>query len=229
MTNAVVKALALLVGALLLASGSAYAGASIARNSVGSAQVKNESLRHKDVRDGTLGAKELAPGAAAKPYTVIRNVPEGMTEVLDIPGFSRFTVSCSNTQISLNIAFGDADPEPSDPLQQHGLAASDITDDSPAGGATVTGFGGGVGFGSFGGSQPGAGILVRGDYWGRADKLLAHGTFAWGFPSAPCLFRLQVVVEKLRQAAPLPRRPVVGRETVCEATGTAYCSTDPQS
>jgi hypothetical protein len=178
-TTSSLKLLALLVGAAMLATGSAYAGATIAKNSVGSPQVINGSLRHQDVRDGTLRTQELAPGAAPKTYTFIRNIPEGQTEALNIPGFSRFTFSCSGTGIGLLVSFGDETPEDTDPWQQHGIAGSDIADNNPVGGATITGWGGGVGFGTGGGASPGSGILVRGDYWGRATRLLACVSRWW--------------------------------------------------
>jgi hypothetical protein len=220
---------AILTAAAVLSSASAYAGARVARNSVGSPQVINNSLTGADVRNHTLGRKDLKVGATPRTYTVIRSVPAGSTEVLDIPGFSRFTVSCSATSIGMTASFGDADPTPDDPTQQHGIAGSDIIDSQPAGGVTITGFGGGVGFTTSGGAQPGAGVLVRGDYWGRSETLLAHGTWSWGFPSVPCLFRLQVVVTELRTPVPVarPLRGPDGRGTsTCDVTGAggaAYC------
>lgn len=220
---------AILTAAVMLSTVSAYAGARVAKNSVGSPQVIDNSLTGADIRNKTLGRADLKVGATPRTYTVIRSLPAGTTEVLNIPGFSRFNVSCSASSVGMTVSFGDSDPSSADPTQQHGIAGSDITDNSPAGGVTVTGFGGGVGFGTNGGSQPAAGVLVRGDYWGRSETHLAHGTWSWGFPSVPCLFRLQLVVTELRTPVPITRlRP--GRDgrgaPTCEVTGTpgaAYC------
>ena len=239
---------ALAVAAVLLSTGSAYAGGALARNSVGSVQVRNNSLLSQDVRNNSLssrdvrnngltggdvrnrslGRADLALGAVPRTYTIIRRLPEGPTVVLNIPGFSRFTVTCTASSISMSIQFGDSDPSSSDPIQQHGIAGSDISDHTPSGAVTVTSFAGGVGFGTNGGAQPAAGLIVRGDYWGRSQNLLAHGTWAWGFPAVPCLFRLQLVIQEL--ATPVPvTRAVPGRSraarTTCEHSGStaAYC------
>jgi hypothetical protein len=228
----------LAVAAVILSSGSAYAGGAIARNSVGSPQVrdnslrtadvKNDTIRSIDVRDRALRRPDLALGQVPRTYTVIRSVPSGTTQVLNIPGFSRFSVSCSPSSVGLTIQFGDADPTPSDPTQQHGLAGSDIADNNPTGGVTITGFGGGVGFTTGAGSPPSSGILVRGDYWGRSRNLLAHGTWAWGFPSVPCLFRLQLVVQELPTPVPVARVAPGQRRAsgvTCERSGGsgAFC------
>lgn len=226
MTCRAVKAVALLTGAFLLASGSAYAGATLGRDTVGTRQVIDESLTGQDIRNGSLRTQELAPGAAAKAYTVIRSIPEGTTTLLTIPGFSRFEFTCGASS-GVFVRFGDSDPEPEDPWQQHGITMSDITDNNPVGSSTVTGYGGGVGFDASGGAQPGAGVLVRGDYWGRADNLLAHGTISLSYPTAPCLVRLQVVVERLKRPAPIPHRRLPGGVPGCQATGAAFC-TEPE-
>ena len=71
---------------------------------------------------------------------------------------------------------------------------------------------------------------MRGDYWGRSDTLLAHGTIAWGFPGAPCLIRLQVVVEELAVPDPVrtPARALArGAAATCESSGSAYCVAPP--
>ncbi len=225
------------VAAVVLSSGSAYAGSAIARNSVGSfhvrdnsllsGDVRNNHLTGTDVRDRSLGRRDLATGAVPRTHTVIKRVPEGTETVLNIPNFSRFSVTCSASSISMSIQFGDSTPASDDPIQQHGIAGSDISDNTPAGAVTVTSFAGGVGFGTSGGSQPAAGLIVRGDYWGRSQNLLAHGTWAWGFPSVPCLFRLQIVIQELATPVPVSRAvPGHGRvsSTGCELSGSgAFC------
>lgn len=245
MTPPVLRQAVLLAAILALMSGSAYAGGKLAANSVGSKQVKNSSLTSKDVRnrslkgadvkdgslssadvrDGSLTRADLATGTVPRTYTVMQHVPEGTTRVLDVPGFSRFDVTCSATSISLEVGFGDATPTASDPFQEHGLAASDIADNSPKGGATVRNFSGGVGFSSGAGSPPASGVLVRGDYWGRSRTLIAHGTFAWGSPAVPCLFQLQVVVQE--RSTPVEVTRPAGRGTTsrsaCERVGDAFC------
>jgi hypothetical protein len=258
MTSPVVRYAALLAVVLALMSGSAYAGGKLAANSVGSKQVKNNSLKSKDVRDrsltgvdvkdgslgsadvqdgslgsadvqdGSLTRTDLATGTAARTYTVIQRVPAGTTRVLEIPGFSRFDATCSPTSVGISISFGDADPATDNPVEQHGLSASDIADNSPYGGVTLTGAGGGVGFSTNGGSAPASGQFVRGDYWGRSETLLAHGTFSWGLPFVPCLFRLQLVVQELTTPSPVSRPAGLRRGadgSTCERSGSsaAYC------
>lgn len=222
MTTPLLKATALLTGGLLLVAGSAYAGTTLAKNSVGSREVKNNSLTGQDLKDGTVGMADLVRGAAAKTYTFIDTVPEGNTQILDIPDFSRFEVDCSPSATQLVVRFGDADPSAEDPRQYHGIALADLSDNTPWGGVSVTGYSGGVGFSSPSGAQPNGGILVRGDYWGRATNRLAHGTISLGYPGTSCQVRVQVVVERLARPAPLARLATAGR-TECEATGAAFC------
>lgn len=240
------------VAALLLASGSAYAGQTVGKNSVGSKQVKNNSLTGKDikngsltgkdikngsltgkdVKDGSLGKADLRTGTVPDVYTFIGTVPgDGAPQtVLEIPDFSRFVVTCTAETHQLFVQFGPTPPiPPGTPHQQHGIAAADIADNVPVGAATIIGPGGGVGFFNPSGASPGSGILTRGDYWGRSADRLAHGSFGLAFPSsAGCLTRLQVVVERLAVPAPVPRASAgQGRgETACEASGAAFCATD---
>lgn len=218
------------VAAVLLSTGSAYAGGALARNSVGSVQVRDNSLLTNDIRNRTLRRDDLALGQVPRTYTIQRELPEGRTRVLSIPGFSRFVVDCRDTSITLDIGYGDGVPDNANPVQQHGLMASDIGDNAPRGGITTTGRDGGIGFSSTNASAPAGGVLIRGDYWGRSNRLLAHGTFSWGFPGAPCRIRLQLVVQEQPRVVPVPMpraRPGQRRAggTVCEQVGdgSAFC------
>lgn len=228
-----------LAAALVLASGSAYAGQVVGRNSVGSPQVKDNSLlgkdikgetiRSGDVRNGTLTQNDLRPGAAPVVYHYDDVVPADSVQrtVVSIPGFSEFKITCSASSHNLFIGFGPGSPiPPGTPQQRHGLIGSDRADNSPVGGATITGTGGGVGFGNPGGSPPGSGILTTGDYFGRSTDLVAHGTWTLAFPSAGgCLTRIRVTVHRLATPAPLART-LSGSEravSTCEASGAAYC------
>jgi hypothetical protein len=243
------RSLAVVVVVSLLMGGSAVAGQKLARNSVASPQVKNGSLAGKDLkdrtvtgrdvrdrslsgadlRDGSVGPVDLATGTVPT-YFLFDETIDATTEVIDVPGFSRIRFDCTSSSVGIFVGFGDGDPSPDDPRQSHYIGGSDIADQSPVGAASVTGSGGGVGFGyGTDGGPPGSGVIVQGQYWGRSDTRSAYGT--WTLPSggSPCRVRFQMYVVDLPTPRPVPRAagPVVARSTgaaQCEVeSGAGYC------
>lgn len=213
---------AVATAALLLVTGSAYAGLTVGRNSVGSPQVKDNSLTSRDVRDGALKRKDLGPAAAPKTYTFIGDVALGTpTPVIDIPGFSRFDVTCTATPSqSIFVGFGGA----GQPAQRHFISGSDLADNNPVGAAEVTGPGGGVGI-----SASPVAIIFEGQYFGRSADLLAHGDWSIGYPNvdlSSCRVRVQVVVERLASPVPLPRTGPAGEARCVQEVGAGFCVLD---
>lgn len=220
--------IAIVVGALILTSGSAYAGVTIGKNTVGSAQVKNNSLQGIDVKNGSIAESDLAVGTTPDVYTYIGTVPgDGVSHtVLRIPHFSKFHVTCSAASDSIFVSFGPTPILPATPKQLHGIGGSDITDNQPVGAATIVGQGGGVGISNSGGPQPGAGVIFQGTYWGQSSTRLAHGDWSLPFPSAAgCSTKIQVTVQRLATPAPVTRAgsSLTVRAGCSPVIGAAFC------
>lgn len=217
---------------LALASASALAGFSVARNSVGSPQVIDNSLTSADVKDAGLKqrdlakgsvtskqiadqsvtARDLAPGAVPEVHTFIGDVAsDGVShDVLAVPGLATFSATCTATNVFIGYATTTTQ------MQYHALTGADVFDDVPAGAITTHGTGGGGGFGG-----PNVTVL-SGDYFGRTSGLLAHGAFTVSAPgSTSCNVRVQVVVERLTTPVPVPR-PVRAADS-CVTDGSGYC------
>ena len=222
--------IAIVVGALILASGTAYAGVTIGKNTVGSAEVKNNSLQGVDVKNGSITKSDLAVGATADVYTYIGTVPGDAKyhTVLKIPQFSRFKINCSGGSDTIAVIFGPPAPFPPGTKNQlHELAGSDITDNQPASRASIIGKGGGFGLANPGGSQPTAGVIFQGMYWGQSNTLLAHGDWSLGYPSsAGCAAKIQVTVQHLAKPVPVTRAGIgsrSGKGRCSSVVGTAFC------
>lgn len=223
------------VAALLAAS--SYAGLAVGRNTVGSPQVKNNSLTGQDIKNGSLKQKDLsqgsvatrqlvnggvergdlAPGAAAEVYSFEGFLTAGApaVQILEVPEGLTASASC-NTGLTENILF--TIPARTDRALVS-LSAHDLVDNAPVGGVAISGFGGGVGFGS-------AGITIfEGQVWAQFPSLRLHGDFSIGAASGGvCHARVLITAERLATPVPLPKQ--APGKAGCQAIGAgAYCLT----
>ena len=221
---------AIVVGALILASGTAYAGVTIGKNTVGSAEVKNNSLQGVDVKDGSVTKSDLAVGTTTDAYTFIGTVPadDVYHTVLKIPQLSTFRIDCNLNTDTIIVRFGPPAPyPPGTKKQMHVLAGSDITDNEPVSQASIVSKGGIFGLQNSGGSQPTAGVIYQGTYWGQSTTRLAHGDWSLGYPGpAGCSVKIQVTVQRLTTPAPVTRAGSSSRpdKAGCSpVVGAAFC------
>lgn len=206
--------LVLLVVALVLVSGSAYAATTLPRNSVGSPQVKQNSLTSGDIKDRTIRPGDLDPSVTADTRLVTRNLASGAPSVIlfERPDIGTFSASCTSPT-SIGVSF--TVPATAVPASAY-VSGSDIADNSPVGAAGVTApagtGGGGVGYG-------GANHLIgQGHVWVVTSDQSLH--IWWSFSG--CTLRAHLTFDKVPGAGPA-FRITRGRATCSEVTGPATC------
>lgn len=231
--------LALLVVGLLLVSGSAYAAQSIARNSVGSPQVKNGSLTTKDLKNRSVRGADLGPGAvtgravrdrslrrgdlARNAVTDVRvilrrvEVDAGPSVLFTDPAIGTLSAACFPSQYSVNLTM----PATAVPVTGS-VTGSDVADTDPAGSASLTAnegsLGGGVGFSGASGTS----TLPQGHFYAASRTVALHASWSVSIGS-PCQVRMEIAVDRTQPPGFFPRTAARTGRATCTSSGPATC------
>ena len=232
---------------VVVMSGSAYAATRLAKNSVGSPQVKNGSLTGADVRDrslsgqdvrdatltgadlrdGSVGGADLAP-TVADTEVVFRRVPENSSSVLfDDASLGQMRFTCSpGGGLAFEASITGTTATAQGPVNVY-ASGLDLTDNNPLGvGSVEAGQGG-----------PGGSVTILGSGWSlpRLEAVLADESQVVHAEVQPqtgtvCIVRAVITRDANGDGtilAPTARRGAAGadrgRATCTQRVGAATC------